>query len=87
MSWWAWFSGEVLAVLDEALAAASADIERELDGTQRLAWRYTAVLERRFACDIDTEINTDMCTQALYNLRQHEAFLKIILVSFTAVQI
>ncbi|XP_026786872.3 cilia- and flagella-associated protein 206 [Pangasianodon hypophthalmus] len=67
------------AVLNEALPAASADIERELEGTQRFAWRYTALLERRSAPDTDGELNMDLLTQALYNLRQHEAFLKIIL--------
>lgn len=69
-------SGEVMAALNEALPAASTDIERELDTTERLAWRYTALLETVS----DTELNRDLLTQVLYNLRQHQAFLKIILV-------
>ncbi|KAG7331827.1 hypothetical protein KOW79_005796 [Hemibagrus wyckioides] len=66
---------DLLAILNEALPAASAEIDRELEGTQHLAWRYTALLERSSA----SELNTDLLTQALYNTRQHEAFLKIIL--------
>ncbi|XP_060762323.1 cilia- and flagella-associated protein 206-like [Neoarius graeffei] len=70
---------DLLAVLNEALPAASTDIERELEGTQRLAWRYTTLLERCSESDTDAELNRDLLTQALYNVRQHEAFLKIIL--------
>lgn len=77
----------MLAVLNEALPAASTDVDGELEGTQRLAWRYTTLLERRSGSDADAELNTDLLTQALYNLRQHEAFLKIILVSYRDVQI
>lgn len=72
----------MLAILNEALPAASAEIDRELEGTQHLAWRYTALLERSSA----PELNTDLLTQALYNTRQHEAFLKIILVSYRDVK-
>lgn len=72
----------MLAILNEALPAASAEIDHELEGTQHLAWRYTALLERNSA----PELNTDLLTQALYNTRQHEAFLKIILVSYRDVK-
>ncbi|KAF4091991.1 hypothetical protein AMELA_G00015960 [Ameiurus melas] len=65
------------SILNEALPAASADIERELEETRRFAWRYTALLEN--PSYTDAERNTELLTQALYNVRQHEAFLKIIL--------
>ncbi|KAK2846210.1 hypothetical protein Q7C36_011064 [Tachysurus vachellii] len=66
---------DLLAVLNKALPAASTDIERELEETQHLAWSYTTLLE-----NISThKLNMDLLTQALYNTRQHEAFLKLIL--------
>ncbi|KAF7694489.1 cilia- and flagella-associated protein 206 [Silurus meridionalis] len=71
---------DLLAVLNQALPAASSDIEGELEGTQRLAWQYTsALLERRPVEDGDAKPDTDLLKQALYNSRQHEAFLKLIL--------
>ncbi|KAI5094580.1 cilia- and flagella-associated protein 206 [Silurus meridionalis] len=73
---------DLLAVLNQALPAASSDIEGELEGTQRLAWQYTsALLERRPVEDGDAKPDTDLLKQALYNSRQHEAFLKLILAS------
>ena len=66
------------AILNETLPAASREIESELEGTQRLAWRYTALLESFTDCPV----HPDLLRQALYNVRQHEAFLKLILVSY-----
>ncbi|KAI4891199.1 hypothetical protein NFI96_030944, partial [Prochilodus magdalenae] len=63
------------AILNETLPAASREIESELEGTQRLAWRYTALLESFTDCPV----HPDLLRQALYNVRQHEAFLKLIL--------
>ncbi|KAM9495312.1 cilia- and flagella-associated protein 206 [Clarias gariepinus] len=69
----------LLAVLNTALPAASKDVERELEGTQHLTWRYTTLLEKGSAPDTDPKLKRDLLMQALYNLRQHETFLKIIL--------
>lgn len=75
----------VPAILNKLLPATSRDIESELEGTRRLAWRYTALLERRTGPDhSDVLINPDLILQALYNVRQHEAFLKLLLVSINA---
>ncbi|KAG1928837.1 cilia- and flagella-associated protein 206-like [Pimephales promelas] len=70
------------AILSEAVPAAVADTERELAGAQRWAWQYTALLEK--VCEQDTgqsehPVHPDLLKQALYNARQHEAFLKLIL--------
>lgn len=81
-----WISRKVLAVLNTALPAASKDVERELEGTQHLTWRYTTLLEKGSAPDTDPKLKRDLLMQALYNLRQHETFLKIILVSYRVVQ-
>uniref|UniRef100_A0A8C2BB55 Cilia- and flagella-associated protein 206 n=1 Tax=Cyprinus carpio TaxID=7962 RepID=A0A8C2BB55_CYPCA len=70
------------AVLNETLPAAAADIESELAGCERLAWQYTALLEK--ICERnECPVHPDLLKQALYNTRQHEAFLRLILVGFT----
>ncbi|XP_056621039.1 cilia- and flagella-associated protein 206 [Triplophysa dalaica] len=69
----------VPAVLNETLPAAVADVERELSSCQRLAWQYTALLEKIMEQDTDGLVQTHVLKHSLYNTRQHEAFLKIIL--------
>uniref|UniRef100_A0A9J8D7L9 Cilia- and flagella-associated protein 206 n=1 Tax=Cyprinus carpio carpio TaxID=630221 RepID=A0A9J8D7L9_CYPCA len=70
------------AALNETLPAAAADIESELAGCERLAWQYTALLEK--ICERnECPVHPDLLKQALYNTRQHEAFLRLILVGFT----
>ncbi|XP_016115148.1 cilia- and flagella-associated protein 206 [Sinocyclocheilus grahami] len=66
------------AVLNETLPAAAADIESELAGCERWAWQYTALLEK--TCErTECPVHPDLLKQALYNTRQHEAFLRLIL--------
>ncbi|XP_051954118.1 cilia- and flagella-associated protein 206 [Xyrauchen texanus] len=70
------------AFLNEVLPAAVSDTESELAGSQRLAWQYTALLEKLSDQDTDHSncpVDPDLLKQALYNTRQHESFLKIIL--------
>ncbi|KAA0709045.1 Cilia- and flagella-associated protein 206 [Triplophysa tibetana] len=69
----------VPAVLNETLPAAVADVERELSACQRLAWQYTALLEKIVEQDTDGPLQPHVLKHSLYNTRQHEAFLKIIL--------
>ncbi|XP_077443397.1 cilia- and flagella-associated protein 206 isoform X2 [Stigmatopora argus] len=68
------------AILCEALLVTSKDIENELGVSQRLAWNYTALLEK---CNIsqleEYDVSLIQLTQALYNVRQHELFLQILL--------
>lgn len=72
----------VPAVLNETLPAAVTDVERELSACQRLAWQYTALLEKIIIRqDTDCPVPTHVLKRALYNTRQHEAFLKTVLVS------
>ncbi|KAK9956022.1 hypothetical protein ABG768_013780 [Culter alburnus] len=70
------------AILNEAVPAAVTDVESELAGAQRLAWQYTALLEQISEQDTgrpEHPVHPDLLKQALYNTRQHEAFLKFIL--------
>ncbi|XP_047429104.1 cilia- and flagella-associated protein 206 isoform X3 [Mugil cephalus] len=72
-------------IFQEGLSVVSNHIENELSVTQRLVWKYTAVLEKITYPDIepglcDTPII--LLRQALYNKRQHELFLKVLLPLF-----
>ncbi|XP_034554899.1 cilia- and flagella-associated protein 206 isoform X1 [Notolabrus celidotus] len=70
------------AALTETLLAISTSLENQLSSTQSLAWKYTAVLEkltdpdsRSAGCDVPIVL----LKQALYNVRQHEGFLRMLL--------
>lgn len=73
----------VPALLNEALPVISKNIEKELSVSQSLAWKYTAVLEKLTDSESQPEecdMPTVLLKQSLYNIRQHEAFLKMLLV-------
>ncbi|XP_050806082.1 cilia- and flagella-associated protein 206 isoform X4 [Gopherus flavomarginatus] len=68
------------AILNEAIPAATQPIDAELRASQDLAYRYTAVLEMmRESSHRNIEARLSMLKEALFNVRQHEAFLYIIL--------
>ncbi|XP_013923876.1 PREDICTED: UPF0704 protein C6orf165 homolog [Thamnophis sirtalis] len=67
-------------ILNEAIPAASHHIDVELHASQHLAYRYTALIEMMHQSrNGDVELGQTMLKEALYNVRQHEAFLCIIL--------
>ncbi|KAM4529968.1 cilia- and flagella-associated protein 206 [Fundulus diaphanus] len=69
------------AVLKEALRVCDMSTKNELSMTQCLVWRYTAVLEKLTDPDIQPghcDVPIILLKQALYNVRQHESFLKIL---------
>ncbi|XP_069743475.1 cilia- and flagella-associated protein 206 isoform X2 [Narcine bancroftii] len=70
------------AILNEALPATKQNIKSELQPTQQLVYHYTAIIERleksRQQC-YETDGLHDKLKEALYNVRQHEVFLCIIL--------
>lgn len=67
--------------LNEALPVVSKTIEEELCVSQSLAWKYTAVLEKITTHSDDQPEDSVILKQALYNVRQHETFLRVLLVS------
>ncbi|XP_073192727.1 cilia- and flagella-associated protein 206 isoform X2 [Lepidochelys kempii] len=68
------------AILNEAIPAATQPIDAELRASQDLAYRYTAVLEMKHESPHrNIESRLSMLKEALFNVRQHEAFLCIIL--------
>uniref|UniRef100_A0A2K6S8H6 Cilia- and flagella-associated protein 206 n=1 Tax=Saimiri boliviensis boliviensis TaxID=39432 RepID=A0A2K6S8H6_SAIBB len=67
-------------VLHEAIPATPQHVDDQLEKTQHQAYCYTAVLEK--AADnpfMKAELQPYMLKQALYNMRQCEVFLQIIL--------
>ncbi|XP_069382963.1 cilia- and flagella-associated protein 206 isoform X2 [Paralichthys olivaceus] len=74
-------------VLNESLPVVSDSIEKELSVSQSLAWKYTAVLEKLTDSDHQPEeldVSSVLLKQALYNIRQHEVFLKMLLTEFSS---
>ncbi|XP_047244887.1 cilia- and flagella-associated protein 206 isoform X2 [Girardinichthys multiradiatus] len=70
------------AVFKEAFQVQDKSITNEMSITRSLVWRYTAVLEKLTHPDIQPgQVNAPitLLKQALYNVRQHEDFLKILL--------
>ncbi|KAL7387741.1 hypothetical protein ABVT39_000076 [Epinephelus coioides] len=70
------------AILSETLPVTSKRLEKELSVSQTLAWKYTAVLEKLTKPDSqpgDHDVPIVLLRQALYNVRQHEVFLKMLL--------
>ncbi|XP_069017677.1 cilia- and flagella-associated protein 206 [Embiotoca jacksoni] len=70
------------AALGEALPVASRSIEDQLRGTQSLVWKYTALLETLTdpaTPDGQRDVPAVLLRQALYNVRQHQVFLKVLL--------
>ncbi|XP_074471140.1 cilia- and flagella-associated protein 206 [Sebastes fasciatus] len=70
------------AILNEALPVTGESIENELSVSQNLAWKYTAVLEKLTDPDSqpgERDVPIVLLKQALYNIRQHEVFLKMLL--------
>ncbi|XP_061900402.1 cilia- and flagella-associated protein 206 isoform X3 [Entelurus aequoreus] len=70
----------VPAVLCEALSVTKEAIKKELMVSQDLAWKYTALLEKYTdSLPGDCDVSLVQLTQMLYNVRQHELFLQILL--------
>lgn len=73
----------VPAALNETLPVTSKRVEAELSASQSLAWKYTAALEKPSEPDGQrggSEPPAVLVRQALYNVRQHEVYLKKLLV-------
>ncbi|XP_069344562.1 cilia- and flagella-associated protein 206 [Eulemur rufifrons] len=68
------------AILHEAVPATTQHIDSQLETAQNLAYRYTAVIEKATRNPLmSIELKPYMLKEALYNVRQYEVFLHIIL--------
>ena len=76
-------------LLNDALPALSGAVEDSLAQTQSLAWSYTALLEGLAGGQEpagESDPSPVLLRQALYNVRQHEVLLKVILVGLAAAE-
>lgn len=72
----------VPAILHEAIPATTQHIDSQIQIAQDQAYRYTAILEKAAKNPLmSVELQPYMLKEALYNVRQYEVFLQIILVS------
>lgn len=70
------------AIIREAIPAITQHIDSQLQIAQDQAYRYTAILEKVTKNPLmSVELQPYMLKEALYNVRQYEIFLQIILVS------
>ena len=70
------------AVLNEAVPATTQNIDVEVQTTVTTAFRYTALLQHLASSDQPpNDVSEQILKEALINSRQHETFLRIILVT------
>ncbi|XP_068433193.1 cilia- and flagella-associated protein 206 [Clinocottus analis] len=67
------------ALLNEVLPVAVSSVETELSASQTLAWKYTALQEQQPGAGRPPGQRGALLRSALYNVRQHEVFLKMLL--------
>uniref|UniRef100_A0A8I3MPX5 Cilia- and flagella-associated protein 206 n=2 Tax=Canis lupus familiaris TaxID=9615 RepID=A0A8I3MPX5_CANLF len=68
------------AILHEAIPATTQHIDSQIQIAQDQAYRYTAILEKAAKNPLmSVELQPYMLKEALYNVRQYEVFLQIIL--------
>ncbi|XP_065745121.1 cilia- and flagella-associated protein 206 isoform X2 [Phocoena phocoena] len=73
------------AILQEAIPATTQHVDSQLEVVQDQAYRYTAILEKVAKNPLlSQELQPYMLKEALYNVRQYEFFLQIILPIFIA---
>lgn len=69
-------------MLKEAIPATTKHIDSELQSSREMIYKYTTILEEMDGKQAKNNLlNLIQMKEALYNARQHEAFLNIILVS------
>ncbi|KAJ0061289.1 hypothetical protein NL108_014815, partial [Boleophthalmus pectinirostris] len=70
-------------VLREVLPVSRTALEQELEECERLVWRYTCALEAftepGTATPAESGVSMELLRQALYNVRQHQAFLNMLM--------
>ncbi|KAI4539297.1 hypothetical protein MG293_010689 [Ovis ammon polii] len=70
----------VPAILQEAIPATTQHVDSQLEAVQDQAYRYTAILEKAAKNPLmSQELQPYMLREALYNVRQCEIFLQVIL--------
>lgn len=74
-------------VLKEVLPVSTAALEQELGDCERLVWRFTSALETLTdpgTGSAEDGVSVELLRQGLYNVRQHQALLHILLADVRA---
>ncbi|CAK8690676.1 cilia- and flagella-associated protein 206-like [Clavelina lepadiformis] len=69
-------------ILNEAIPATTQNVDIEIQNSQQAAFRYTALIEKFQSIEppvSPSEIPVQLLKDSLINVRQHEAFLRILL--------
>ena len=69
------------AILNEAVPATTQNVDVEVQQTVTQAYKYTSLIERIMKGEIKEGPSLQLLKESLINARQHEAFLRIILVT------
>ena len=70
------------AILNEAVPATTQNVDAEIQGTANTAFRYTTLVEQMMSGKAPVDgLSLQLLKEALINSRQHETFLRVILVS------
>jgi len=78
----------VPGILNEAVPATTQNVDSEIQRTVRDAYKYTGLIEKICYNERDDPpagLSVLLLKQSLINSRQHEAFLRVLLVSLNAV--
>lgn len=74
----------VPGILNEAVPATTQNVDSEIQRTVRDAYKYTGIIEKICYNERDeppSGLSMQLLKEALINSRQHEAFLRVLLVS------
>lgn len=71
----------VPAILNEAIPATTQSVDEEIQSTLLCAYKYTTLIEEMHKRQIKEGPSIQLLKEALINSRQHETFLRIILVN------
>ena len=72
-------------ILNEAVPATTQNVDAEIQKTVKDAYKYTALVEKvcyNERSDPPHGLSVQLLKEALINSRQHEAFLRVLLVCF-----
>ena len=71
----------VPAILNEAIPATSQNVDGEIQGSMKTSFKYTALIQDMLNNPNKEGPSVNMLKQSLINSRQHESFLRTLLVS------
>lgn len=80
----------VPGILNEAVPATTQNVDAEIQHTVRDAYKYTAIIEKicyNERADPPHGLSMQLLKESLINSRQHEAFLRVLLVGIRKIHL